>query len=161
MSDVQAHAPRSPAASTRASLLLGCLVLLSGCEAPWTRPSPTPPVTLRAEADAAYAAGDWSTAASRLQALANASPQDAPTRFRLGNALVRTGRLEEAVAAYAESLSLEPAQPKALHNRGVAHLRLARASLEQAARTSADPEIAGHAAELVRQLDVLLEPAAP
>lgn len=116
---------------------------------------------MRTEADAAYAARDWALAAARLRALADLNPQDAGLRFRLGNALVRAGRLEEAIAAYSDSLRLEPAQPKAQHNRGVAHLRLASASLGQAAALTSEPDIAERAAAMVRAVDALLEPDAP
>ena len=153
--------PNRPVLSIRLSASLACLGLLSGCVTPWPRPHTAPTPQLQAEADAAYAAGDWSLAVSRLQALARAAPQDAQVRFRLGNALVRADRLEEAIGAYAGSLGIDPAQPKALHNKGIAQLRLARANLRQAAALSSDPEIAGHAAELTRQLDALLEPTAP
>ena len=147
---------RSRAGAAQVGLLLA-LLLLQGCAAPWRRPPQTESVNdLQAAVDAAYGAQDWPLAVTRLAALVAAVPDNANHRFRLGNALVRAGRLEEAQTAYTESLRLDPAQPKAQHNLAVVHLRLARSSLELAAAGS-DAETAQRATSLRRQLDVLLD----
>ena len=148
-----------PRARSGFILALACCAALAGCKSPWLKEEPPATAALQAQADAAYENGEWQQAAASLQTLANAAPADARLQFRLGNALVRTGRLEEAIAAYSTSLMLDPAQPKALHNQSVAYLRLARDGLAQAARTSADAELAERAAGLTRQIDTLLEPA--
>ena len=151
--------PRRKSAGRQWVGLVLALVALHGCStAPWRRPPPADPAPLQAAADAAYAATDWPGAVAQLQALVAAVPSNASHRFRLGNALVRAGRLEEALNAYTESLRLDPAQPKAQHNLAVVHLRLAQSSLAQAANGN-DTETARRAAGMRRQLDALLEAA--
>jgi len=77
---------------------------------------PVPQITdaglrARALADQATAAAleaDWPRAAELNQKLVEASPEDVEARNRLGRALLELGRLDEAKAAFAEVLKIEP-----------------------------------------------------
>jgi tetratricopeptide (TPR) repeat protein len=65
----------------------------------------------RALADQATAAAleaDWPRAAELNQKLIEASPEDLEARNRLGRALIELGRLDEAKAAFAVVLKIEP-----------------------------------------------------
>ncbi len=63
---------------------------------------------------AAYEAGDFDAAVEHFSAL-----PDADGWYNRGNALARAGRLEDALAAYNESLQLEPGRDDALANRAL------------------------------------------
>jgi tetratricopeptide (TPR) repeat protein len=88
---------------------------------------PVPQITdaglrARALADQATAAAleaDWPRAADLNQKLVEASPDDLEARNRLGRALIELGRLDEAKAAFAEVLKIEPYNSIALrgHSR--------------------------------------------
>ena len=76
----------------------------------------------RALADQATAAAleaDWPRAADLNQKLIDVSPDDLEARNRLGRALLELGRLDEAKAAFAEVLKIEPYNSIALrgHSR--------------------------------------------
>src|SRR3989454_9758959 len=75
----------------------------------------------RAIADQAIVAAleaDWPRAAELNQKIVEASPDDVEARNRLGRALIELGRLEEAKAAFAEVLRIEPHNSIALRNQG-------------------------------------------
>lgn len=61
---------------------------------------------------AAYRAGDYAAALEHFQG----SPDDADTLYNRGNALARAGKLDEAIAAYRESLALQPGRQDAQDN---------------------------------------------
>lgn len=65
----------------------------------------------RWQGTAAYRAGDYATAIERFDDNA-----DADALYNRGNALARAGRLEEAIAAYRQSLELAPAREDARSN---------------------------------------------
>ncbi len=78
-----------------------------------------PGVRTRAFADLAVQAAldaDWTRAADLNTRTLEANPEDLEARNRLGRALLETGKLEEAKAAYAEVLKAEPNNPIALRN---------------------------------------------
>ena len=81
----------------------------------------------RALADQATAAAleaDWPRAAELNQKLVETSPEDLEARNRLGRALIELGRLDEAKAAFAEVLKIEPFNSIALRgNSRVATLQ--------------------------------------
>jgi tetratricopeptide (TPR) repeat protein len=81
----------------------------------------------RALADQATAAAleaDWPRAAELNQKLVESSPDDLEARNRLGRALIELGRLDEAKAAFAEVLKIEPFNSIALRgNSRVATLQ--------------------------------------
>jgi len=81
----------------------------------------------RALADQATAAAleaDWPRAAELNQKLVETSPDDLEARNRLGRALIELGRLDEAKAAFAEVLKIEPYNSIALRgNSRVATLQ--------------------------------------
>ena len=78
-----------------------------------------PGVRTRAFADQAVQAAleaDWARAVDLNTRTIEANPDDLEARNRLGRALLETGKLEEAKAAYAEVLKTEPNNPIALRN---------------------------------------------
>src|SRR5207249_4807027 len=67
---------------------------------------------------------DWPRAADLNQKLVEASPEDLEARNRLGRAFIELGRLDEAKAAFAEVLKIEPYNSIALRgNSRVATLQ--------------------------------------
>ena len=60
---------------------------------------------------AAYQSGNYEAAAEKF-----ANPQSADSLYNRGNALARAGKLDEAIAAYEESLELQPEQQDASDN---------------------------------------------
>lgn len=83
-------------------------------------PAQTPAgLRLRALTDQAIAAAleaDWAKAVELNQHILEASPDDVETRSRYGRALIETGKLEDARAAYAEVLKTNPHDVIALRN---------------------------------------------
>jgi tetratricopeptide (TPR) repeat protein len=84
-----------------------------------------------------------------------AAPGTAQSAYERGNALARSGRRDEAVAAYREAIRLDPAFAEAWHNLGAAlgelgRLAEAEAALEQALRLRPDYPTARDNLEAVR-----------
>ena len=78
-----------------------------------------PGVRTRAFADQAVQAAleaDWTRAVDLNTRIIEANADDLEARNRLGRALLETGKLDEAKAAYAEVLKTEPNNPIALRN---------------------------------------------
>ena len=78
-----------------------------------------PGVRTRAFADQAVQAAleaDWTKATDMNTRILAANAEDLEARNRLGRALLETGKLDEAKAAYAEVLKAEPNNPIALRN---------------------------------------------
>src|SRR5438045_7024697 len=76
-------------------------------------------IRTRAFADKAVQAAlesDWPTAVALNATIAEANAEDLEARNRLGRALLETGKLDEAKAAYADVLKTEPNNPIALRN---------------------------------------------
>jgi tetratricopeptide (TPR) repeat protein len=61
---------------------------------------------------------DYRDEARLWATVAAAAPENARAHYNLGTVLRRSGRLEEAIAAYRRSLELAPEQPKAHYNLG-------------------------------------------
>jgi cytochrome c-type biogenesis protein CcmH/NrfG len=101
------------------------------------------PAAAMAEAEAAYAARDWSGAEANYLAAARASPRDPEPWFRLGNVYFRRGSHDLAARAYEETLRVSPDHPKAWHNLGVVRLHQADASFARvpASGGSRDPQL--------------------
>lgn len=59
---------------------------------------------------------DWARAVELNTKILEANPDDLEARNRLGRALLETGKLEEAKAAYSEVIKAEPNNPIALRN---------------------------------------------
>jgi tetratricopeptide (TPR) repeat protein len=76
-------------------------------------------IRTRAFADKAVQAAleaDWPTAVELNAKILEANAEDLEARNRLGRALLETGKLDEAKAAYADVLKAEPNNPIALRN---------------------------------------------
>jgi tetratricopeptide (TPR) repeat protein len=76
-------------------------------------------IRTRAFADKAVQAAleaDWPAAVERNAKFLEANAEDLEARNRLGRALLETGKLDEAKAAYADVLKAEPNNPIALRN---------------------------------------------
>lgn len=76
-------------------------------------------IRTRAFADQAVQAAleaDWTKAVELNMAILEKNAEDLEARNRLGRALLETGKLEEAKAAYAEVIKAEPNNPIALRN---------------------------------------------
>ena len=87
-------------------LLSLCLFLL-----PWAASADGPD-----GATAAYAAGDFETAARLFAEAADAAPHAVAARYNLGNACFRLGRLPEALQAYRSAQILSPRDPDIRRN---------------------------------------------
>jgi len=92
-------------------------------------------------AEDAYAAGNWSAAATQYAALVKKFPQDGALWFRLANAYAHAEQPDRAVAAYREALLQDSGLSKAWFNMGIVQLRQAAHSLMQleSAGTTHDP----------------------
>jgi tetratricopeptide (TPR) repeat protein len=72
---------------------------------------------LAEQATAAALEADWPRSAELNQKILEAAPDDVEARNRLGRALIELNRLDEAKAAFAEVLKIEPYNSIALRNR--------------------------------------------
>ncbi len=83
---------------------------------------PTKPETglrvrgLSEQAITAALEADWTRAAELNKKILEGAPEDVEARNRLGRALLELGKLDDAKAAYAEVLKVEPNNPIALRN---------------------------------------------
>lgn len=169
--------PRMNAPVFRSSLVMTLILCsaLSGCgglqglrsaSAPANKlevPANADPASLLASADAAYIAQDWGRAEQDFLALSRLQPANSQPPYKLGNLYTRTGKLEQASAAYAEAVRRDPGFDRAWHNLGIAQLRQARASLAKAAESPApdEPEVRQRAARLTTAIDALLAAKPP
>lgn len=64
-----------------------------------------------------YRAGRYAEAVTGFAQAVAAAPGDARAHYNLGNALARSGRLRDALAAYDAALRLRPGDDDTLHNR--------------------------------------------
>jgi len=95
-------------------------------------------IRTRAFADKAVQAAleaDWPTAVELNAKILEANAEDLEARNRLGRALLETGKLDEAKAAYADVLKTEPNNPIALRNLA----RLGSSSSTRPRRTRRSP----------------------
>lgn len=88
------------------------------------------------QADAAYREDRDADAERLYTTLARALPDEAPYWFRLGNVYARSGRDEEAVLAYRQTLKRQPGHARALHNLAVVRLRQAQVAYDASARAA-------------------------
>lgn len=139
------------------------LATTTGCTLSPSRPATRPdPRLLQQEAETAYAAGRWDSAAGQYETLLKVEPESAVHWFRLGNALVRAQRLEAAESAYSAAVQRDPQLAKAWYNLAVVRLRLASTNLQRAATApEGAAETAGPAASKRDALAPLLDAAAP
>lgn len=143
----------------RAAALVLLMALLAGCAGL----GPVPAVDLAAEADAAYAAGDYARAAQAYERLAQQSEADATVWYRLGNSRAELDQPEAAITAYRQALRLQPEHARARHNLGLVHLRLGVSELLEARRhlPEVDPAAEATVRYLACTLETLLGRAAP
>ena len=98
----------------RSLTLAGLLLSLAACsQFPLAQPDL---LALQKQASSAYAAGDYASASEGFRTLAEAMPQDADVRYRLGNSLAQQKQIGAAIAAYREALQRDPKHAKAWHN---------------------------------------------
>lgn len=108
----------------------------------------------------AYDAGSFADAAEQYMELVRQRPHDAAYWYRLANALVRTGALDDAAVAYQQVLVLDQGNDKAWHNLGVVRLQQAQAALAQAVkRADAGGEVFEDSLKLSTGLYTLVKPA--
>ena len=85
---------------------------------------------------AAYTGEDYAAAAEAFR-----SSGDADGLYNLGNALAAQGRLDEAISAYEESLSLQPDQPDAIKNiETIKQLQDEQESQQEQSQDDGDPQ---------------------
>ena len=93
-----------------------------------------------------------------LEAAAESAPDDASPRVSLGDLYVDARRFEEAIPWYEQALSLEPSQPHALLNLGIARavglrdLQGALSAWEQVVEIAPDGPEAAAARELLGRM---------
>lgn len=126
-------------------------LLLAACgSAPSRPPAPAPdtggavapgaPLEIRARAEAAYAGGRYAEAATWYAELVKQIPAEGEYWYRLGNALVRSGRLEDAAFAYQRTLIIDESHGRAWHNLGVVRMRQAQEAFAEGIKTSDSTE---------------------
>lgn len=114
------------------TLLQGCaFVSGSGKEQGSARLSSDALISRYQTADQAYREQRWSDAVKGYRVLLALLPDDAFLWFRMGNALVQSGRWNEAIVAFETSLRADPAQHKARFNLSTVHLLAAQAATQQ------------------------------
>ena len=94
--------------SFRAAFLIGLLALMWAPLALAQATAETPPEEVFWQANQAYDEGQVKAARDAYQALIDGGFESGPLQYNLGNSLLRTGELGEAVAAYKRSLALAP-----------------------------------------------------
>jgi len=142
------------AARTLCAVLLAIsLLLLQGCAA---LRQPNDVYALREQAQAAYVGNENDRAETLLLGLAREAPNDPETWFTLGNLYARTGRPEQAVAAYQKALMLNSTDAKVWHNLGVVRARQAWAAFIQSyALTKGDDALRKRDDELIKGMESL------
>lgn len=152
-----------------ALLILLAVPLLSGCAAMWSGAGEPPLRVHRLEARAMHAYhGDRPAEALNLyREIVALDPERARAWYRIGNLLAAEDSLEEAMAAFQRTLTLEPGHGDARHNLALVHIRHGAALLEDARAVLAedDPDAVYQAdrflayllAGLVRSVDIAVE----
>jgi tetratricopeptide (TPR) repeat protein len=115
---------------TNIVFLVIILLHLAGCTAQnlkSDKPSPSQSniAQLEQKAREAYQNEDWETSEEAYKNLTLQTPDMVEPWFRLGNIYAQTNRLDAAVTAYREALTLDPENTKVWHNLGVIQLRQA------------------------------------
>lgn len=117
------------------------LFVVAGCA---SKPPPPPQnrlLPVMARADQAYEQGRWLEAQQGYQAIVDAVPEDHYAWFRLGNTMLRQGRVENAVHNYHKAIEQNPDEPKAHYNLAIANLLSALDSMQRSydAMRESDP----------------------
>ncbi len=115
-----------------------CLAMVAamaaaGCASEPPR-KPNALIAQMARADQAYQQGHWLQAEQGYQAVVQAVPEDHYAWFRLGNTMLRQGRVETAIVHYHRAIENNPDEPKAHYNLGIAYLINALESMERSYR---------------------------
>lgn len=92
--------------------------------------------SLQLKAQQAYVSGHIATAVGDYEQLTQRVPHDAQLWFKLANAYVHSGRINDAGHAYERALTLKHDMAKAWHNLGIVRMRQAEAAFAQSARMS-------------------------
>ena len=129
------------------------------------RGASTPDDTAFAAAMSAYDAGDYTTAAAQLRALANAGVAPPPVNFFLGAALLMTGQPRPAADALAQVIAAgdSPYAADARYYRAIALLQInqpdsAKALLSAAMRDAGTTAADTRARDLLRRLEARRTP---
>ncbi len=93
------------------------------------------------QAEAAFAAQDWASAAAGYEKITQREPRNSQAWYRLGYSLHLLKRYQPAIAAYGKALEITPGDWRAIHNTAGAHALL------------------GHADQAFEWLDRLVDPA--
>lgn len=108
---------------------------------------PTTPETalrprgLAEQAIAAALDADWPAAGDLNRKILEGAPDDVEARNRLGRALLELGKQEDAKAAYAEVLKLEPNNPVALRNSARIALLLEHRTKANTTKSKTQPRL--------------------
>ncbi len=146
----------------RCALVLTILVLQTACAGgPGARDKAVAEVDLfqvRQAAEASYAAKDYAESEKQYTLLVKKVPVEAENWFRLGNIYARSGRPDQAIAAYREALVRAPDHSKAWFNMAILQLRIAANSLTEMQKNAppGDP-VAERSREVLAQLIKLIE----
>ncbi|OEC35691.1 Tetratricopeptide repeat-containing protein [Pseudomonas cuatrocienegasensis] len=145
----------------RSLTLAGLLLPLAACsQFPLAQPDL---LALQKQASSAYAAGDYASASAGFRTLAEAMPQDADVRYRLGNSLAQQKQIDAAIAAYREALQRDPKHAKAWHNLIFLQLEGVNYSVAEMYKhiDTQDPQIAPIVKKAEAVMDLFDVPAQP
>lgn len=90
---------------------------------------------LVAQADAAYARGDWQQAERHYMAVVEVVPKDAYAYFRLGNVYAKQMNFDAAMQAYQAAIVRQGDMTKAYNNLALVHVLQAKRVLEAGQKT--------------------------
>lgn len=115
-------------------------------------------LSLQQAADAAYRAQDWPLAIQQYQALLEQYPGHSNSWYRMGNSYSELGKLEQAMAAYEQSIHHDLKNTRAWHNLGILQLRTAtRTFLDMQNHASESDEHARRGQTIVDSIGQILQ----
>ena len=106
--------------------------LVSACTSTGGKKTSKELFALLDKADNAYSDGNWLEAEMYYQQLLEKVPTDSYAWLRIGNARLQTGQIDAAIAAYNESITQNPNEPKPYYNLSTAYMLQAQRTLETA-----------------------------
>ena len=109
-------------------LLFSCAAQEVVPEQPQSVQTQINPVDLAKQADEAYQRSDWEESEEFYSKLVDIYPLQALYWYRLGNVYAYTNRMDAAIIAYQQAISIEPDDANTWYNLAMAHLKLATIS---------------------------------